>query len=230
MPAIDMEYLALLTERIRDLLGRLHETIWEPARVPDLAGLCDTAIDAPCRTITESGLITRLNNQGRRPEQVLFSWLRGHAAQEYFAPAIAGWLGANAQSVRRIGGDDFTSVDTFKRTPGADLELDLESGPCRIEVQSGFQGVNDIKQHKVLEARRLREAEGVQTLCTHFDLYNGQAAIVQLDAISDDDLNWVTRQQMEGQTVFSIDQNSFLWRLIDPPPAAETLDLEVFRS
>ena len=32
------------------------------------------------------------------------------------------------------------------------------------------------------------------------------------------DVNWITRQQMEGQTVFNIDQNYFLWKLTEKTP------------
>ena len=32
------------------------------------------------------------------------------------------------------------------------------------------------------------------------------------------DVNWITRQQMEGQTVFNINQNDFLWKLTEKTP------------
>ena len=47
---------------------------------------------------------------------------------------------------------------------------------------------------------------------------NGQVAFVQVDNINDEDVNWITRQQMEGQTVFNIDQNYFIWKLTELPP------------
>jgi len=37
----------------------------------------------------------------------------------------------------------------------------------------------------------------------------------------------VTRQQMEGQSVFSIDQNYFKWRLLDEAPHFKDLDIEL---
>jgi hypothetical protein len=85
-------------------------------------------------------------------------------------------------------------------------------------MQSGFTGTNDIKQHKVLEAKRVFADHGTRTLAIHFDLYNGQVAFVELDDIDDDSVNWITRQQMEGQTVFNIEQNHFVWKLTEPPP------------
>ncbi len=71
------------------------------------------------------------------------------------------------------------------------------------------------------EARRIFQEHSIQTTCIHFDIFNGQAALVRLDSIEDNDVNWVTRQQMEGQSVFSIDQNYFRWRFLDPVPSLE---------
>jgi len=59
----------------------------------------------------------------------------------------------------------------------------------------------------------------------HFDVFNGQVAFVRLDTINDDNLNWITRQQMEGQTVFNIDQGYFGWRIMNPLPQLAELDL-----
>ena len=54
-------------------------------------------------------------------------------------------------------------------------------------------------------------------MAIHFDLYNGQVAFIKLDDIEDTDVNWITRQQMEGQTVFNIEQNYFVWKLTENP-------------
>ena len=121
-------------------------------------------------------------------------------------------------SLRTIGDDDFTRTETFKRTPKADFALQKgKKVIARIEAQSGFQGINDVKQHKVLEAKRIMREEKIPTLVLHFDLYNGQMAAVELSSIDDDDVNWITRQQMEGQTVFNIPQEKFVWFFTEPP-------------
>jgi len=86
-----------------------------------------------------------------------------------------------------------------------------------IEMQSGFTGTNDIKQHKVIEAKKVFNETGKHTLAIHFDLYNGQVAFIKLDEIEDDSVNWITRQQMEGQTVFNVDQNHFVWKITEKP-------------
>jgi len=60
-------------------------------------------------------------------------------------------------------------------------------------------------------------------LAVHFDLYNGQVAFIKLNDIEDGDVNWITRQQMEGQTVFNIDQNYFVWKITEKPPKYEEI-------
>jgi hypothetical protein len=52
-------------------------------------------------------------------------------------------------------------------------------------------------------------------------------AFVRLDTITPSDMNWVTRQQMEGQSVFAIDQNHFKWRLLDGLPLEIDLELDL---
>ena len=70
-------------------------------------------------------------------------------------------------------------------------------------------------------------APGKPTICVHIDTFNGQVAFVRLDQIEENDINWITRQQMEGQTVFNIDQGFFAWRIMDKPPSFDTLDLNL---
>ena len=131
----------------------------------------------------------------------------------------------DTEKIYLIGDDDFKNAETFKKTPKADLEIRLNGkNKIRIEMQSGFTGVNDIKQHKVLEAKRVFREEGIPSLAIHIDLYNGQVAFVKLDEIEDGDVNWITRQQMEGQTVFNIDQNNFVWKITEPPIKYKEID------
>ena len=145
--------------------------------------------------------------------------MRGYIISNYFLKALSNIFEVNLEDISLIGDDDLVNIESFKRTPKADLEIALKDGnKLRIEVQSGFVGVNDIKQHKVIEAKRIFETDGISSLAIHFDLFNGQVAFVRLDTIEDDSVNWITRQQMEGQTVFNIDQNYFLWKLTETPP------------
>jgi hypothetical protein len=153
--------------------------------------------------------------------------MRGFVISNYFLKALSVIFEVEIENIDLIGDDDLAKIESFKRTPKADLEVNLKNGiKIRLEIQSGFQGINDIKQHKVLEAKRLFSEKQISSLAVHFDLFNGQVAFVKLDNIEDDSVNWITRQQMEGQTVFNIDQNYFVWKLTDEPPKFTNLNLD----
>jgi hypothetical protein len=47
-----------------------------------------------------------------------------------------------------------------------------------------------------------------------------------LDEIEDDSVSWITRQQMEGQTVFNIDQNYFIWKITESPKKYKEIDFD----
>jgi len=224
---IDFEYIDRLLVRLNEITATVNASMHDSCRHADIDQFCTTHINDIYSIIRETGNLPRLNNQGRRPEQVLYSWLRGYAMTRFLQPAIAELFDIEQNTIQDFGDDDFRAIETFRRTPKADLKLTYGDTTIVIEVQSGYQGVNDIKQHKVLEAKRISRQEGIVTLCMHFDVFNGQIAFVRLDSINESDLNWITRQQMEGQTVFNIDQGYFGWRVMNPLPALDTLDLNL---
>lgn len=224
-PGVDFEYINDLNARLCSIIETVNAAVHADVRHDDPARFVAEHITRIYESVRDAELILRLNNQGRRPEEVLFSWLRGYATSIYLKPAIARLFGVELEEVSDIGDDDFQSLDTFRRTPRADLRISLDNYTILIEFQSGFTGINDIKQHKVLEAKRQRTDTGAYTLCMHFDVFNGQVAFVRLDEIEENDQHWITRQQMEGQTVFNIDQSYFSWRIMDPMPGLDELDL-----
>lgn len=226
-PGLDFEYINSLNKRLIEIIRKINEIADDSYKLSDLGEFSEQNILNPYKTIKESGLLPKLNNQGRRPESVLFSWLRGNAIAEYFTPAFSKLFNISLNSISKVGEDDLKNLATFRRRPTADLEITKNNQKIRIEVQSGFQGVNDIKEHKVREARRIYTEERINSICIHIDLFNGQVAFVQLDLIQENDVNFVTRQQMEGQSVFSIDQNYFKWRLLDELPIFDDLELSI---
>jgi hypothetical protein len=223
---IDYNYVDKLIVRLRDIYAQLNSAIHESVRHKDFAGFAKSAIELPYERIKREKLIGNLNNQGRRSEQVLFSWLRGYTATEFLRPAIAHVFQVDRLTIESIGDDDFKSPHTFRRTPRADLKVREGQRTLRLEVQAGFQGINDVKQHKWLEAKRVLHDSGHHTVCIHCDFYNGQVAFIRLSDVSENDVHWITRQQMEGQTVFNIDQNRFSWGLMNKPPLFDELELE----
>lgn len=228
-PAINYKYINSLNKRISDIIRKINATIHHSLRRNDrdIRQFCGEHISNTYDVIKKSKIIPRLNNHNRRSEEVLFSWLRGFFVCEYFTPSIAKIFDIKLDSIYSIGADDLRNVEMFKRRPTADLSIVVNSQRTRIEVQSGFQDINDIKEHKVREARLIYEEKNEPTICIHYDLFNGQVAFVRLDSIAPNDIHFVTRQQMEGQSVFSIDQNYFKWRLLDEAPHFEDLDIEL---
>lgn len=219
IPTVDYNYIDLLNDRLLEIVTKINDLVVGDIKVEDLDLFCDENIKTVFEKLKNHNIISRLNNQGRRPEEVYFSWMRGFVISSYFLNALSQVFEVDIENIDLIGDDDLVNIETFKRTPKADLQINLKNGEkVRIEVQSGFQGINDIKQHKVLEAKKIKREENISSMVIHFDLFNGQVAFVKIDEIDDDSVNWITRQQMEGQTVFNIDQNYFAWKLTENPP------------
>ncbi len=219
VPLIDLVHIQLLNERLYNIIDKINGIVAEEVRLDDIVVFKKEHIDKSFEILKQSDILPKLNNQGRRPEQVYFSWMRGYLVSAYFLKAVGLIFEVDVSRIDLIGEDDLRNIETFKRTPRADLELRLKDNEekVRIEIQCGFTGINDIKQHKVSEAKRVFRDSGVHTLAIHFDLYNGQVAFIRLDEIEDGSVNWITRQQMEGQTVFNIDQNYFVWKITESP-------------
>lgn len=218
IPTVDLNYIALLNDRLYGLIDKINAVVSSDIKFDDLNAFKKEHIDKTFKILKANNIFPILNNQGRRPEQVYYSWMRGYVLSSYFLKALGLIFEVDVSNIDLIGDDDLKNTETFKRTPKADLEIKLKGKEkIRIEMQSGFTGINDIKQHKVLEAKRVFRDFGFHTLAIHFDLYNGQVAFIKLDEIEDDSVNWITRQQMEGQTVFNVDQNYFIWKITESP-------------
>jgi hypothetical protein len=217
-PDIDYDYINRLNDRLHEIIFKINSIVSEELVIKDLSSFCDQNIYRVFAILKNNGILSRLTNLGRRVESVYFSWMRGYIIVCYFQKALSLIFEVRLDEVILIGEDDLRDVETFNKSPKADLEILYEGNKLRIEVQSGFQGVNDIKRHKVLEAKKMKETENIPSIVIHFDLFNAQVAFVKIYDIDEDNVHWITRQQLEGQTVFNIDQNYFIWKLTDPPP------------
>lgn len=224
---VDYGYIELLNQRLIQIVQKINLLVADEIKADNLDLFCHENITTVFEKLKRNNIIVKLNNQGRRPEEVYFSWMRGFVISSYFLKALSQIFDVDIENIDLIGDDDLINIETFKRTPKADLQINLQNGEkIRIEVQSGFQGINDIKQHKVIEAKKIKREENTASLVIHFDLFNGQVAFVKIDQIDDDNVNWITRQQMEGQTVFNIDQNYFAWKLTELPPKFSLMSFE----
>ena len=211
--------------RLKEIVESVNKVVHRSVQQESVSKFLNSHLYRPYQTIRQNDIIPKLNNLGRRPEQVFFSWMRGHVFTNYFIKALGIIFVVDPSQIAVIGDDDLKTPETFKKTPKADLEIPMKTGRrLRVEVQCGFTGTNDIKQHKVLEAKRIFREEGIHSMAVHFDIFNGQVAFIPIDQIQDNDINWITRQQMEGQTVFNIDQNFFTWKLTQAPRQYDEMD------
>ncbi|MBQ3530212.1 MAG: hypothetical protein IJA47_06965 [Oscillospiraceae bacterium] len=203
-------------ERLKEIFRAIHQAVHTEIRVDNIDQFC-SKVDVTYQILNDNNILPRMNNYGRAPDDVYYSWMRGYLVCEYFSKALAQIFGVEKEAIALVGDDQLTNIETFSQSPTADLEITLPDRSIRIEVQSGFTGTNDIKKHKVVEAKRLLSETGTLSYVVHFDLFNGKAALIDISSISDTGVHWENRAQMEDQQVFSIPQNAFLWDLTDAP-------------
>lgn len=216
---VDYKYLESLNGRLIQIVQKINLLVADEIKVDNFDLFCHENITTVFEKLKYNNIIVKLNNQGRRPEEVYFSWMRGFVISSYFLKALSQIFDVDIENIDLIGDDDFSNIETFKRTPKADLQINLQNGEkIRIEVQSGFQGINDIKQHKVIEAKKIKRDENIASLVIHFDLFNGQVAFVKIDEIDEDSVNWITRIYLDEGLSYNIPQGAFIWNIIQKPP------------
>lgn len=86
-----------------------------------------------------------------------------------------------------------------------------------FEIQSGYTGINDIKEHKVREAHHISQNENIESYVVHFDLFNGSMAIIHITNINGNSIHWKRIAQIEGQKASSIPKETFKWSIMDKP-------------
>lgn len=207
-PKIDFDYIEKLNIRIIDIIKKISKNINFRTPVKNIDFFINDLKNMQSKIVDEK--ISTMVNQGRRKEEVYFSWMRGYAISTFFIPSIEYIFDSK---VKLIGGD---TNDEWSRKPTADFEVEYNNQKIRLEIQSGFQGINDIKRHKIEEARK-ELSKNIKTFVIHFDLFNGYASFVDVSSIEETDINWVRRTMMEGQEVFSIPAQNFIWKLSEAP-------------
>lgn len=213
---INWSKIELYNERIKNIFQELNNIVHESIKYENLTDF-NSKIDNAYDILKKNKIIPKLNNNGRNPEDVYYNWMRGYAVCEFFSKALSVVFDIPQNSIKIVGNDKLTDIKTFSKSPTADLEIELENKTVRLEIQSGFTGINDIKQHKVNEAKRIFSSVGIHSYIVHFDLFNGNVAIIDISSIDDNDVNWMHRNEFEGQIVFSIPSNYFNWAITDQP-------------
>lgn len=214
---INWDKIEQCNQRLKDMFRQINRTVHPSVQWINMNEI-DYEIDNAYTIMRENDILPHLNNYGRYPEDLYYNWMRGYIVCKYFAPALARIFNVPEELIRTVGHDSLAEIETFSQSPVADLEIGIDNTIIRLEIQSGYTGVNDIKAHKVREAQRAFRYEQILSYVVHFDLFNGTMAIVDITNIDENSIHWVTRTQMEGQRVFSIPAEAFRWFLPDNPP------------
>lgn len=222
---VDYKYLDFLNERLEEIIRSIDKAVISEIKVENVDEFIQENVYNVYNYMKDNGLLFKFqNNKQRQLERSYYDWSRGRVVANYFKKAMACIFNVEEDSIKSIGMDNLDHPDTFGKTATADFEIeDSKKNIYRIEFQCGFQGVNDIKEHKVLEARRVYKELGIRSLIIHVDLFNGYVAFVDISDIKEKDINWITRTQFEGKKVFNINQKYFTWCLTENTPKIEEI-------
>ena len=225
---IDYGYLELLNKRLEDIIKSIDKAVVSEIKVNNINCFVKENVYEVYEYMKNNGLLFKFqNNKQRQLERSYYDWSRGRVVANYLKKAMAKVFNVSVDSIKSIGMDNLDNPLTFSKTATADFEItDSNNDVYRIEFQCGFQGVNDIKEHKVLEARRVFKELNIHSLIIHVDLFNGYVAFVDISDIQEKDINWITRTQFEGKKVFNINEKYFIWCLTEQPPNIK----EIFMS
>lgn len=215
--SINWDMIKELNKRLKDIFKNINKAIHPSIHWSNIETILNE-IDSAYTIMEQNDIIPRLNNYGRGREDVYYNWMRGYIVCKFFAPTLAIVFDVPENTIRTVGHDSLTNIDTFSQSPAADLEMTINGQTIRLEIQSGYTGVNDIKAHKVREAKRAFIEEQIISYVVHFDLFNGTVAIIDITNIDDESIHWEKRAQMESQRVFAIPKEAFRWFLPNEVP------------
>lgn len=220
---VDFDYICKLNKRLIEIIQSIDNAVVKDIKPDDLDTFIDLNIGKVYEYMLENNLLHKFsNNKQRQTERSYYDWSRGRVVANYFKKAMSIIFRVKEDSIKTIGLDNLYNPSSFSKAPTADFEIKTKKyGTFRIEFQCGFQGVNDIKEHKVLEASRVYKNDNIRSLILHVDLFNGCVAFVDISNIDEKNINWEYRQQFEGKKVFHINEKYFIWNLSEKPP---TLD------
>ena len=214
-PRIDEAFLKELTTRCAMIFKRLNAAVHPGISHEDIEGFIKTNIHHTASRLSEAGLLDKLNNHGRRSECMAYNWLRGFAVLMFFRPTISKIFGVRIEDITFAGKDHELNVATFKKSPLADISI---KPGLKVEIQAGFQNKNDLKKHKITEARKQFNESSSRTILIHFDLFNGKAAVIDITNLGKKRIKYEPRAAMEGKEVFEIPDSYFNWDLTKAIP------------
>jgi len=71
-PTVDYAYIELLNNRLIEILGKINSIVVDDLKITNLNSFCTENINCVYEKLKLNNILPRLNNQGRRPEEVYF--------------------------------------------------------------------------------------------------------------------------------------------------------------
>lgn len=212
---INWKIVKKYNKRLKEIVENLHKAICSDICLTDICKL-QNKIDESFATIKKHNLLLRFNNHGRACEAVYYNWMRGYILCELFLPTFSQIFHVPENKIKHIGADDLLNPKNFSRSATADLQIDTKkNSKVRIEVQGGFTGKNDIKEHKIKEAMSEFENHKTTTYIFHIDIFNGKVAVI--DISNPKNLTYQNNAKMEGQKTLTVKPEWFKWKLTEKP-------------
>lgn len=189
---INWELVESYNDRLLDIFNRLQNTL--PYQQRNLRIIVQNAYT----TIRQHDILSRLNNHGRTPESVYFSWMQGYLSAIVFQPLIENELQCQLE---QNGADDLSKPETFARKSDPDL-VDHKK-KVFVEIQSGFRGsAMDIKKSKV------KAPTDYEYYIASFDCFNGQYCVLNTrDLLNLSESEWYVNPRWEGALCYTVPEN-----------------------
>lgn len=189
---INWDLVIIYNDRLLDIFQRLQNTL--PYKPQNLKPLVERAYSV----IRQHNILTRLNNHGRTPESVYYSWMQGYLSSAVFQPLIESEL--QCELVQN-GADDLTKPETFARK--SDPDLVDHNRKIFVEIQAGFRGsAMDIKKSKV------KKPTDYEYYIASFDCFNGQYCILNTrDLLNLSESDWYSNPRWEGALCYTVPEN-----------------------
>lgn len=227
--SVNWELIGLLNERLIETFSKINSVICEDYKISNEEFAAFQVQMNEAYTILKDYRIIEdlLTNNGRPRESVYFNWMRGYLVALYFRKVVARIFSVQENEIEQLGEDNLQNVketgncSAFKKEALADLKI--ESINVHIEIQAGFTGENDIKKSKARDAQR-RQGDGWETYVLHFDLFNGNLAVVNVTNLANLPMErWIKNDQFEGVYTVKIPNEAFKWNLGDTLPNLDAL-------
>ena len=215
---VNWDKIEFSNQRLGEIFTNLNNAVHEDIKYKNINKFTQK-INQSYNKMKNNKIIQGLNNQGRAPEDVYYSWMRGFLVCEFFQPAVKKLF--NTRRITHIGKDDLTKIETVQRNATADYEFEKENKTYRIEIQAGFTGQNDIKKSKIEEAQKQKNNK-ISSYLIHFDLFNGCAAVIDISDFYSIP-NEYYKIKFENTKVLPIKEEWFKWNLTEKLPKLDEI-------